>query len=400
VQAIKDALPTSRHARMLFDMTKELLGERAHVETAEDRTRFTLFTREAPDSDAVVPWPLLEFDTKGRIDVVIPIIGSAEPPPRPGSAPKLRNLHPGQIELRDGPDRIALLYGDDGRWNEVSRGGDLGSMAHALERGGARPVELLAEHFAALDLGRHGPGRVVAAPLPPAIRMTWTRGLHAIRDALFLGRIPKDACWAVADGYEGIALGSGATRAQAMEAWRDAAQRARAAPPRPTETKLPEPRPGAIVLRGPKVDGAWPDEAPAVRVELVPGRRDEPRRGTFVRMLGSYGGTSHALLRRDDTGFTLVGEDVLDEVDLDRLDAALAGVHAYEHPEIAAARAQARQGEPDHAFETIFCRVRDPRTGIPIAPEYAGSQRSHEFLGRALDGDKVRSMVVRHRGIA
>jgi hypothetical protein len=117
-------------------------------------------------------------------------------------------------------------------------------------------------------------------------------------------------------------------------------------------------------------------------------------------LVGGFGGTIHALLRRDDAGFTLVGEDVLDEVDLESLDAALADVHAYEHPALAAARKQARQGEPAHAFETIFCRVRDARTGIPIAPEYDGSYRSHGFSGRALDGDEVRSMVVRHRAIA
>jgi len=179
VRAIRDAVPTSRHAKMLFDMVVELPGPRAVVETAGGKTQYAVFCREAPDSASVVPWPLLRLGVRGRLSTVIPLIGPAEPPPRPGSPPKLRNLGPGEIVLHDGPHSVTITYGDDGRWMETSRSEDPATLARvlsALARGTARPVELLAESVASIDLARHGPGRALCPEPVPSVQRPGTAG--------------------------------------------------------------------------------------------------------------------------------------------------------------------------------------------------------------------------------
>jgi hypothetical protein len=405
VRAIRDAIPTSRHAKMLFDMVVELLGPRAVVETAGGKTQFAVFCRETPRSTSLVPWPLLRLGAKGRLSTVIPLIGPAEPPPRPGSAPKLRNLGPGEIVLHDGPHSVTVTYGDDGRWMETSRSEDPAALARvlsALARGTARPVELLAESVASIDLARHGPGRALCPEPVPSVQSAWNCGLFAIRDALFDGRIPPEARWAMADGYEGTAIAWGPTREEAISAWRTELLRARPSPPKPAEPGVPrcEPRGRGFEVRGPSVDGAWPDEAPAVTIPLdqVPTKRSSW--GSFARIVGGFGGTRHALLRRDPDGFTLVGDRALDLVDLDGLDRALAGVEPLDHPELAAAREAWHEDRPGYDSELLVYRVVDERTLMAVTPSFVESHRTQGFRGRMLDGDRLRLRVVRQRRLA
>ncbi|HEX5137388.1 MAG TPA: hypothetical protein VFY93_10465 [Planctomycetota bacterium] len=405
VRAIRDAVPTSRHAKMLFDMVVELLGPRAVVETADGKTQYAVFHRETPRSTSVVPWPLLRLGTKGRLSTVIPLIGPAEPPPRPGSPPKLRNLGPGEIVLHDGPHSVTVTYGDDGRWMETSRSEDPATLARvlsALARGTARPVELLAESAANIDLTRYGPGRVLCPEPVPSVQSAWNCGLFAIRDALFDGRIPPEARWAVADGYEGTAIAWGLTREEAISAWRAELLRARPSPPKPAEPSMPRAPPPSrgFEVRGASVDGAWPREAPAVTIPLDQFPAKPLSWGSFVRIVGGFGGTRHALLRRDPDGFTLVGDRALDLVDLDGLDRALAGVEPFDHPELAVAREAWHEDRPRYDSELLVYRVVDERTLMAVTPSCVESHRTRGFRGRMLDGDRLRLRVVRQRRLA
>ncbi|MGQ0615088.1 MAG: hypothetical protein ACT4PV_15250 [Planctomycetaceae bacterium] len=405
VRAIRDAVPTSRHARMLFDMVVELLGPRAVVETAGGKTQYALFCRETPGSASVVPWPLLRLGLRGRLSTIIPLIGPAEPPPRSGSPPKLRNLGPGEIVLHDGPHSVTVTYGDDGRWIETSRSEDpaaLGCVLQTLARRTARPVELLAECVASLDLARHGPGRVLCPEPVPSVQSAWNCGLFAIRDALFDGSIPAEARWSVADGYEGTAIAWGVTREEAISVWRAELLRVRPSSPKPAEPRGPqaEPRGRGFEVRGASVDGAWPEEAPAVTIPLDQVPTKPSSWGSFVRIVGGFGGIRHALLRRDPDGFTLIGDRVVDLVDLHRLDRALAGVEPLDHPELAAAREAWLEGRLGYDSELLVCRVVDERTLMAVTPSCVESLRTRGFRGRMLDGDRLRLRVVRQRGLA
>jgi hypothetical protein len=122
--------------------------------------------------------------------------------------------------------------------------------------------------------------------------------------------------------------------------------------------------------------------------------------GSFVRLLGGFGGTRHALVRRDSRGFTLVGDRVVDLVDLDELDRALDGIEPLDHPELAAAREAWLEGRPGYDSEMIVCRVVDERRLFPVTPSCVESQRTRGFRGRMLDGDRLRLRVVRQRRLA
>ena len=94
VWAIREAVPTRRHAEMLFDMVVDILGEEAWVEACNGGAIRTLFRRESAGSPFIVPWPLLSVARGGRegpspIPTAVPGV-YAEPPKRPGRAPRLR----------------------------------------------------------------------------------------------------------------------------------------------------------------------------------------------------------------------------------------------------------------------------------------------------------------------
>ena len=344
IHAIRGAIPTSRHATMLFDMVRGGLGDDAVLVTAADRTQLYLFRRD--ESGAVVPQPLLSMSTTGRRGRVLPLSWapdeSVEPPPRPGKAPALRNLGPAEITLHDGAQRFTVTYGDDGRWFETSRSASVAGfvpVVAALARGGASPVDLLASAVEALDIGRHGPGRVLyPTPLPGGVAVAWLKGLYAIRDALFDGRLPEGDGWVVADGYAGTALAWGATRDEALEAWRAEARSVRPEPVKPEPPTEPLEPEGVerldvgpdgfgflVRLRGSKADVEWPEPAlentPAVVIPLAAAPREPHPFGSWVRLLGRQGATVPTPRREDPGGFTLLGRGLAEVVDLDAIDA-------------------------------------------------------------------------------
>lgn len=124
VNAIRDAIPTRAHAEMLFSQVLDLLGDAAWVETANGEQSRTLFRREAAGSPWIVPWPLISVSRGGR-EGPSPILTAVpgvyqEVPRRPGAAPKIRGLGPGQLTIHDGAHSLTLCYGADGRWFECS----------------------------------------------------------------------------------------------------------------------------------------------------------------------------------------------------------------------------------------------------------------------------------------
>ena len=92
VRAIRDAVPTRRHAEMLFDMVATILGPEAWVETWNDGASRTLYRRESEGSPHVVPWPTLSVSRGGRegpspLPTAVPGVYE-EPPRRPGPSPR------------------------------------------------------------------------------------------------------------------------------------------------------------------------------------------------------------------------------------------------------------------------------------------------------------------------
>jgi hypothetical protein len=407
---------------MLFDMVVARLGALAVVETASGETQFSLYRREGPESDAIIPWPLLRLGVKGRLSTVVMLSAPPgtpeEPPPRPGKAPRLRNLGPGEIVLHDGPHDITVTYGDDGRWMETAR--SRGEDAHiavieALARGDAQPTELLAAYIESLDLARHGPARVLRpAPLPGGVGSAWTCGLHAIRDALFDERIPPDATGALADGFSGAAVAFGASREEARAAWEKLIARDQPKPHLPERPKAPEPdsvvrtedTPGIfsahVRVTGPTPDVPWPpfvpENTPAVLIPLPRCHHPPQEWGSWVRLLGPHGETTFALLRRTLDGCILVGERLVGMLDLEEIEDVLDRADVLSGMPL-----EPRRDWPAHlpSLNSITATYRfvDEDSHEPVEPRVTGVRQTHGFLTRELDGTPLQWQVIRQRWV-
>ena len=113
-------------------------------------------------------------------------------------------LGPGEIRIVDGDEHIEIAFNEEGAKFETCRSQHahpLAELAPALASAGANSTELLARFVAALDPGRHGPGRVLLpVAMPHGAAGVWQCGLQALRRALFSGGANRGGCWAVADG--------------------------------------------------------------------------------------------------------------------------------------------------------------------------------------------------------
>lgn len=410
---------------MLFDMVVARLGDLAVVETVNDRSRLTLYRREQAGSDKIIPWPLLRLDIKGRVGVVVGLGGPAATPMTPteraGEAPRLRNLGPGEIEIYDGPHRIAVTYAKDGRWFETTQPRE--PSAHrdviaALARGGAQPTELLATYVEQIDLGRHGPARVLRpVPLPGGVEGVWLRGLFTLRDALFDEQIPIDATHAVVDGIAGSALAWGMSEQEAFEGWQAQVARKQPTPepPRivgevpdwdPSESGPPDPDDDTITfaahvqVTGPSPDVDWPtltaENTPAVLVPLAAVPQEDAPWGTWTRLLGRHGETTAMLMHRTMDECTLVGRHLIGLVNLAKLGEVL------DRTDVVRGLAPAPHiAWPEHlpALNSTATTYRfvDERTHDPIEPEVASVRQTHGFITRELDGNQLAWQVLRQR---
>ena len=434
IHAIRAALPTRRHAEMLFDQVTERLGEGGHSVESSDCLRRVLYRRDISLRSCFLPWPLLDLSLRPRQTMPFTIDGepAASPLPRPtpsGDAPRLRNLGPGSVTIHVGPHSLALAYGPDGRVQECSRGGPAEVLLPVLEvlaKGGESPVELLAGVVAEIDLSTVAPGRVVLpAPMPGGLLGTWNGGLFALREALFRDRAPPGATWAAVDGFAGCVLVWGASRDETLARWRAEVERDRPRVPEPTpqppepehfepsgdsfEPPVPfDPAPkktfGMHVRIEMKSDVPLPEQTPAntpaIFVELPPQPPTPPPVGDWVRLLGPFGESVFAARRRDADGLTLVGEDVLDLVDLSRLDELLDRADAKaEHDGAWAAAYMRPRGPTPYDTQTRTYSLLDGETGLPSANPGVQTSRGHGFHPRGLDGARLRTCALRVRSI-
>jgi hypothetical protein len=427
VHAIRDALPTRAHAEMAFGMVADLLGDAAWVETWNGETTRTLFRRESPRSPWIVPWPLVSV-TRGGRDGPSPVMTSApgvyeEPKPRPGPAPKIRGLGPGSITIHDGPQHVNVCYGGDGRWFECSVSSPareaLSGVLPVLAAKNASPTEMVASFVAALDLGRHGPGRVhLPVPLPGGAQSVWNCGLFATRDALFFGRVPASARWVAVDGWTGRAFGFGATRDAAIAEWREQLARVRPFPEKPQAPAEPLPEPSAeqsfdgdsfsirVTMRGPASDVPWVeptlDNSPVTVMPIGELPETSPRFGEWTQLVGAYGGLRLAHVRRDRRGFTLVG-DALFGQRLDDLDARLDAADGewderQRYFEEHVTRPEGFPEPPPSDCSVRTYRIMDERTRTPlVTAAVCNASRQRGFNARGLDAERVRWQVVRVR---
>lgn len=422
--AIRDAIPTRAHAEMLLGMVADMLGSAACVETWNGETTRTLFRREAPGSDWIVPWPLISV-TRGGREGPSPILTAVpgvyeEPPERPGPAPKIRGLGPGSLTIHDGPQHVNVCYGGDGRWFECSVSSPpqdaLAGVVAALAAKSSSPTEMVASFVAGLDLKRHGPGRVhLPVTLPGGVESVWRCGLAAFRETLVLGWIPDGARWLAADGWTGRAIGSGATRDAAVAKWRAELARVRPFPERPKQASEPLPEPSVeqhfdgeqfsmhATLRGPSSDVPWVEptleNSPVAVLALDDVPPNPPPFASWARVVDAYGVVRPAALRREPGGLTLIGDRVLDAVAAEDLDAQLADADR-DHEARPTPTFERPPGFPEPPPTDTSIRTYtffDWRTKTRAKPSVTSWSRSQDFHATGLDGEQIRWQVVRVR---
>lgn len=413
IAAVRSALATSRHAELLFDAATALLGAHGHLETAGHGSWRRLFRRDDDDSQWLVPWPLLALRFGGRMSFVSEWMqtGTGEPVPavpQEQRAPRLRGLGPAELEIRDGPHQLTVTFGDAGTLLETSRSAELGALGSLLPAAGEAPgsaVERLAQRVAALPIGSRGPARLrLPVPLPSGVQGNWFCARRAMRRALFAGEVPASATWIAADGIAGTAIAQATSREGVLEAWLRQARRAPPQRPVPKRAQPPIELPppgearqlddGSVVLAGPPAaDVPWPrlapDDIPVAAVELRPVPAQPPPLGRWLRLLGERGDTVLAALRTDADGCTIVGEDALAAIDLQRLDEGM---------DAAAAAMAARLPPFDWPADRppLTCAVHgfSVRAGSLLCDE---TSQCADWDAGGLDGDRLAARVLRVR---
>jgi len=413
--ALRNALPTSRHAEMVVDSLGALLGERAVIQTAGAGTTTTIYYRDREHDDWVVPWPVVRFARGQRLGWVQGGEGppsNAPPPARDAVPPRLAGVMPGELEVHHGGFVFTWTYGTDGRIAETCRGHPverLAELARATTDTRGNPVENLIDYLATLDPGWLGSGRVHRpVPSPATIEGPWRLALAKVRDAIFDGHVSGGARWIAIDGFAASVLCAGDTRDNAIARCRDEIARVRPVPPPPepppelppeVEAELGAPG-GYFMITAPGADtppgvAPTPENTPIAIVELAPLPAEPPPFGAWMHVLDEHGSAAHALLRRDEHGFTLAGRDVLLRIDAAELDARLDAADrrsAATHDML-----RAREWPADlPPLDSLLCRYElDSRGSAELA--LRGTSQQHGFHGHALRGEDVARGVVRQR---
>ena len=426
---LREVVPTTKHAQALVDLVVGRLGDRAVVHTSNEGKNRVVFLRAGGEGTLVLPWPLLSFAVTdpppdGEVpdeDVVIQLPEAA--PGEPIEIPMVFHAVPAALTIHDGSLHLGVEYRWNGRWKCSSEAAELEAFAEllpVLARSTDNRLELLAEYVASLDLGRHGPARVLLPrQTPGGASGTWAVGRVALRQAMAERRAPPGSFWAVADGYVGSAIAFGATRDEALGAWRKEVERVRPKPPPPVDptTLLPPdylsrspdewspddpPESEAMMtflVRGwdaPPFDPS-PATVPAAIVRVAALPTSKPSKGVWTRWIGEWGST-HAAVRvpmRD--GYALVGETLLPRVDLATLEDELDALDAAK-PEISSPSGMSHAlGLPPPTHITVRYRCTDLRTGLAIDPVVEQSHAGAGFDARGFDGSALRSYLVRVR---
>jgi len=243
-----------------------------------------------------------------------------------------------------------------------------------------------------------------------------------MRVALWEGRVPPEARFVVADGFDGSALAWGDTRDGALEAWESEVREVKPKPPgwKPEpERELPDldPEPprriedadgklrafstGTMTLTAPQVgELAWPMPlprfTPAVLLpipaapEHIPGHLAAGGFDRWVPLVGEFGDVGFGLLRRDgDDGFTMIGDGGLDLVDdLAGLEAEL---DASDERERASCAEMTVHGMPnpwtdsEYPCRTVSYRIWDDGHRRRVPAKQAGARWNQEFVAPDVD---------------
>jgi hypothetical protein len=377
--------------------------------------------------DATPPAPARFDDSVPRhiVDAYHARMGARAQPEGP-------NQRPGRLILCEGETRVHIHYDGTGRIQERSgyQGpgphgdddpyyvdpsspnvrGPLSLLCRAdLDEHGHEPAE-----FAAFIAAMRPPTEVrlfIPAPIPGgAMRAGW-RAIEGYNRASGSGSFVAPAAgWIVADGVTGDALAWGATFEQANQAFDELMQRGVAPPPpppdEPTEEEIAKLMSGAsvapratkdddvthialppmLVTFRPPRDMPWPALTPETVPRAafpVPERPPVPARlaaagfTRAVQYLEEDARTAHhAYLRHEPGGgWTLVGEAVVDHVDLTTLDALYAQTLRTNERELVEVWGRTDR-HPDYTW-TVIRFKHDPaaggltRGGFSLAPQRA-----------------------------
>ncbi|MCB9833577.1 MAG: hypothetical protein H6807_13995 [Planctomycetes bacterium] len=398
---VKKAIPTSRHAELLFDLVLDYLQEGAFVVSADQGSDRTIYLRDETGS-WIAPWPLLKL-TLGRRGSFVGIPGelSNEVPGESGAAPsRLKNLQGGEIEIYGAEGRFAITYASDGQACETSRSGDetVAALARALDVGGGNPVDLLALFIASRNAPAEAPGRVrLTEGAAVGLMMAWRTGLAAMRRALFFTSASKQGTWIAADGYAGTAIGTGATRKEAVEACREQVRLLGPVPPEPRR----QPELSAEVLAEMGFGDAQLISTPAEDRERGAATiENTPIVMTSVPAVSEMGGRSVVLLDEKGRGYgasvferegglTIIEHGVIDQVDLEGLE---------EQIEAAIVEWNERRG-PEPSWPEGLPPLRSKSWMLDVGPggelRVCGSSATPEFDPGALDGAQLHERGLR-----
>lgn len=424
--ALREKLPTTRHAQMLLQAVQAQLGARAWLEVQAKGLHNRLFASESEEPASLVPWPILHLAlgaASSSSQPTLPILGGLEswqipePPPRP-PVPNLRGLTFGDLTIFEGHGSFEIRYAEDGGSFECCTSGQrvLHALRDACEGKVGNPVELIADRVAAFRGELAGPARLhLPVPLPCGAEGAWSTAMLALRRALWERREPADARFAAVDCLGGEQMTFGASRDEAWAAMRAAiAQRQ---PRRPRPKPLPpglgsadDDGPGLdasgedsgiIHLRAPRPDMPWPEPTPeSTPIAFVPIPPPPARACPFGRwqpLIDGFGNITYAALQHEAEGFTLIDGALLDDIDLAGLDALLVEPEAEQEARWRRLREQARDDGRPLDYSVASFAFRDAQ-GKLIPPEPSGGFLSPEPNPLdALDGARVRGTVVRQR---
>lgn len=372
---LRTAVPTIRHAEMLFDLATDELGDDAFVETADGGRCGTLYRCDAGWNQLVHPWPILR-------------------------------VTPGSLEIGVGTETAGVRFDEQGEAFE-SQGSPAAFEAvnAALAPGKASPLELLAAHVLRLDPARIGPGRLFCSvPFPQGAGALWHEGRRHLRDALWVDRVPRDARWAVADTLSGDALAWGATRDAALGAWCDAIDRRlpwipKAEAPDRGLTEEEAAIEGIPISRGPEPDAPMPARAPEfIPAAVVP--LAAPPAGQWRRLLSDGGAPAFAVQRADPGGFTLFGDAVVAEIHRARLDARLRQADDAWERDLGDLLEIGDLPPWPEDLPPLSCRIRcyrllDETTGRRVTSELVLEARLVAFDPGLIDGGRLRFGAMR-----
>jgi hypothetical protein len=241
-----------------------------------------------------------------------------------------------------------VTYREDGLWKETVRTGPSGALRallQALNAGEGSPPERVADYVVANDVARHGPGRLhYPVALPGGPGGAWARGLASLRRGLHERKLPSEPGWLIADGFDGRARVHAATQDEAWDAWHEEVARVKPRPPGGhAASAAPPQEPWAESLaesfpppQDRTQDPVWPEPtlenlaAACVRLEACP--LPAHAWAPWMRALGPHGESVYGLQRFRPDGFTVVGQDVFERVDLERLEDLLDAADAQIPP--------------------------------------------------------------------